>query len=183
MTGTLVVCQLSSLTGDFLQFGPIQQKGLLSDMEQIAEEYVKKRPNDRKVQKHWRQLMAKRLWEKFNNVIILEEQKRAAKDPFLQGLLERIRNGQQTQEDMDKLNATCYDPQATMNFSQGRSEALHRETHTGGTSPYTPRSNTARSTVKKGPSSSPHINGRPESRARKRWRPSYSLATLDRFPS
>ena len=64
--------------------------------------------------------MAKRLWEKFNNVVILEEQKRAAKDPFLLGLLERIRNGQQTQEDMDKLNATCYDPQATMDFSQGR---------------------------------------------------------------
>ena len=40
------------LTGDFLQFGPIQQKGLLSDMEQIAEEYVKNRPKDRKVQKH-----------------------------------------------------------------------------------------------------------------------------------
>ena len=35
-----------------LQFGPIQQKGLLSDMEQIAEEYVKNRPKDRKVQKH-----------------------------------------------------------------------------------------------------------------------------------
>jgi hypothetical protein len=64
--------------------------------------------------------MAKRLWEKFNNVVILEEQRRAAKDPFLQGLLEQIRNGQQTQEDMDKLNATCYDPQATMDFSRGR---------------------------------------------------------------
>jgi hypothetical protein len=38
-------------TGDFLQFGPIQQKGFLSDMEQIAEEYVKNRP---KGQKHWR---------------------------------------------------------------------------------------------------------------------------------
>ena len=97
-------------TGDFLQFGPIQQKGLLTDMEQITEEHVRNRPNDRKLQKHWRQLMAKRLWEKFNNVVILEEQKRAAKYPFLQGLLERIRNGQQTQEDMDKLNATCYDP-------------------------------------------------------------------------
>ena len=87
-------------------------------MEHITEEHVRlNRPNDRKLQK---QLMAKRLWEKLNNIVILEEQKRAAKDPFLQGLLERIRNGQQTQEDMDKLNATCYDPQATMDFSQGR---------------------------------------------------------------
>jgi len=122
LIGTLVACQLTVVifTGDFLQFGPIQQKGLLSDMEHITEEHVRNRPNDRKLQKHWRQLMAKRLWEKFNNVVILEEQKRAAKYPFLQGLLERIRNGQQTQEDIDKLNATCYDPQATMDFSPKR---------------------------------------------------------------
>jgi len=118
--------------------------------------------------------MAKRLWEKFNNVVILEEQKRAAKYPFLQGLLERIRNGQQTQEDMDKLNATCYDPQATMDFSQGRRGIAPR-------SPYTPLSNTARSTVKKCPFFSPHTSGRPGSRARKRWRPSCSLATLDLY--
>ena len=38
-------------TGDFLQFGPIQQKGLLSDMEQITEEHVRNKPNDRKVAK------------------------------------------------------------------------------------------------------------------------------------
>jgi PIF1-like helicase len=107
-------------TGDFLQFGPVQQKGLLSDLEQITEEHVKRRPNDRKVQKHWQHLMAKRLWEKFDKVVILEEQKRAQGDPFLLGLLDRIRNGQQTREDMDKLNASCYDPQAAMDFSQGR---------------------------------------------------------------
>jgi hypothetical protein len=62
-------------------------------MEQISEEYVTNKPNDRKVRKHWQQLVAKRLWEKFDNVVILEEQKRAEKDPFLLGLLERIRNG------------------------------------------------------------------------------------------
>ena len=116
-------------TGDFLQFGPIQQKGLLTDMEQITEEHVKNRPNDRKVQRHWRELMGKRLWEKFDNVVILEEQKRAAKDPFLQGLLERIRNSQQTQADLDKINATCYDPQATMDFSQGRRGITPRNPH------------------------------------------------------
>ena len=95
-------------------------------MEHITEEHVRNRPNYRKLQK---QLMAKRLWEKFNNIVILEEQKRAAKDPFLQGLLERIRNGQQTQEDMDKLNATCYDPQATMDVSQGRRGITPRNPH------------------------------------------------------
>jgi PIF1-like helicase len=106
-------------TGDFLQFGPIQQKGLLTDIERVTEEDVRNKVNDRKVQRHWRQLKAKKLWEKFDKVVILEEQKRAQGDPFLLGLLERIRNGQQTQEDMDKLN-TCYDPQAAMDFSQGR---------------------------------------------------------------
>ena len=116
-------------SGDFLQFGPIQQKGLLSDMEQICEEHFKNKPNDRKVQRHWRQLVAKRLWEKFDNVVILEEQKRAEKDPFLLGLLERIRTGQQTQADMDKLNDTCYDPQAAMDFSQGRTGITPRNPH------------------------------------------------------
>ena len=48
-------------------------------------------------------MQAKRLWEKFDKVIVLEEQKRAQGDPYLLGLLERIRNGEQTQEDMDEL--------------------------------------------------------------------------------
>jgi hypothetical protein len=99
-------------------------QGLCGDvpapLEQICEEHIRNKPNDRKVQRHWRQLVAKRLWEKFNNVVILEEQKRAEKDPFPLGLLERIRNGQQTQADMEKLNDTCYDPRAAMDFSQGR---------------------------------------------------------------
>jgi hypothetical protein len=106
-------------TGDFLQFGPIQQKGLLTDIERITEEDFRNKANDRKMQRHWRQLTAKKLWEKFDKVVILEEQKRAQGDPFLLGLLERIRNGQQTQEDMDKIN-TCYDPETAMDFSQGR---------------------------------------------------------------
>ena len=37
-----------------------------------------------------------------------------------EGLLERIWNSQQKQEDLDKINATRYDPQATIDFSQGR---------------------------------------------------------------
>jgi len=73
-------------SGGFLQFGPIQQKGLLGDIERITEEDVRNKPNDRKMQRHWWQLMAKRLWENFDNVV-----KRAQGDPFLFGLLERIR--------------------------------------------------------------------------------------------
>jgi hypothetical protein len=109
-------------TGDFLQFGPVQQKGLLSDIEQVTEEHVRNKANNKRVkrvQTDWGQLKAKQLWDKFDNVVVLEEQKRAQGDPYLLGLLERIRNGQQTQEDMDKLNA-CYDPEAALDFSQGR---------------------------------------------------------------
>jgi hypothetical protein len=36
---------------------------LLGDIERITEEDVRNKPNDRKMQRHWRQLMAKRLWE------------------------------------------------------------------------------------------------------------------------
>src|SRR6266516_1755230 len=50
-------------------------------------------PNDKRVMKRWQQVQAKRLWEKFDEVIVLEEQKRAQGDPYLLGLLERIRNG------------------------------------------------------------------------------------------
>ena len=59
-------------TGDFLQFGQIQQKGLLTDIERITEEDVRNKANDRKVQRHWRQMMAKKLWEKFDKVVILK---------------------------------------------------------------------------------------------------------------
>jgi len=69
--------------------------------------------------KQWQQVQAKRLWEKFDKVIVLEEQKRAQGDPDLLDLLERIRNGKQNQEDMDALNKR-YDPQQTLDFSDGR---------------------------------------------------------------
>src|ERR1700722_16102597 len=105
--------------------------------------------------------MAKRLWEKFNNVVILEEQKRAAKDPFLQGLLERIRNGQKTQEDMDKLNATCYDPQATMDFSQGRRGITPRNPHRWNLTLHAALEY-GKEHGKKWPFFSPHTSGRPE---------------------
>ena len=45
-----------------------------------------------------------------------------------ESLLERIRNSQQTL-DLDKINATCYDPQATMDFSQSRRGITLRNPH------------------------------------------------------
>jgi hypothetical protein len=46
-------------TIDCRRFGQIQQKGLLTDIERITEEDVRNKANDRKVQRHWRQMMAK----------------------------------------------------------------------------------------------------------------------------
>src|SRR6266516_4568489 len=37
-------------------------------------------PNDKRVMKQWQQVQAKRLWERFDKVIVLEEQKRAQGD-------------------------------------------------------------------------------------------------------
>ena len=42
-------------TGDFLQFGPIHL---------LTSNKLRRRANDRKVQRYWWQLMAKKLWEK-----------------------------------------------------------------------------------------------------------------------
>jgi hypothetical protein len=106
-------------TGDFLQFGPVQQKSLLSEIDDAVEEQLRREPSNRGTRKRWEQLQAKRLWEKFDKVIVLEEQKRAQSDPYLLGLLERIRNGEQTLEDMAELNKR-YDPQQALDFSDGR---------------------------------------------------------------
>jgi hypothetical protein len=106
-------------TGDFLQFGPVQQKSLLSEVGHMAGALSAPVPNKKRVMKQWQQVQAKRLWEKFDKVIVLEEQKRAQGDPYLLDLLERIRNGEQTREDMDALNKR-YDPQQTLDFSDGR---------------------------------------------------------------
>jgi hypothetical protein len=39
------------------------------DIEQITEEDVRNKPNDKRVRRRWQQLMAKRLWEKFDKVV------------------------------------------------------------------------------------------------------------------
>jgi hypothetical protein len=48
------------------------------------------------------------LWKKFTNVVMLDEQVRAAGDARLRRLLTRIRQGKQDQLDVDLLNSTCY---------------------------------------------------------------------------
>ncbi|KJZ68959.1 hypothetical protein HIM_11656 [Hirsutella minnesotensis 3608] len=45
------------------------------------------------------------LWHMFRTVVLLKDQVRARDDPQLGALLDRVRNGRQTQQDLDLLNA------------------------------------------------------------------------------
>ncbi|KAM4063402.1 PIF1-like helicase [Hirsutella rhossiliensis] len=85
------------LMGDFYQFAPVRETSLLIN-----------RPPDR-TQTPLRQATIShhsgcRLWHLFKTVVLLEDQLRARNDPQLRALLDRVRNGRQTQQDLDLLN-------------------------------------------------------------------------------
>ena len=115
-------------TGDFLQFGPVQQKGLLSDVEGVTGAQAKANPSDRATQSRWQQTQAKRVWQEFTSVVMLEEQKRAQGDAYLLGFLERFRSGQQTAADAKNLQAR-YDPASKLDFSNGRRAIIPLNRH------------------------------------------------------
>ncbi|XP_044714658.1 PIF1-like helicase domain-containing protein [Hirsutella rhossiliensis] len=86
------------LMGDFYQFAPVRETSLLII-----------RPPDR-TETHLRQATIShhsgcRLWHLFKTVVLLEDQVRARNDPQLRALLDRVRNGRQTQQDLELLNA------------------------------------------------------------------------------
>ncbi|KAM4064310.1 PIF1-like helicase [Hirsutella rhossiliensis] len=86
------------LMGDFYQFAPVRETSLLIN-----------RPPDR-TQTPLRQATIShhsgcRLWHLFKTVVLLEDQVRARNDPQLRALLDRVRNGRQTQQDLSLLNA------------------------------------------------------------------------------
>lgn len=86
------------LMGDFYQFAPVLETSLLID-----------RFPDRP-EAHMRPAIIShhsgcRLWHMFKTVVLLEEQVRARNDPQFGALLNRVRNGLQTQQDLDLLNA------------------------------------------------------------------------------
>ncbi|KJZ68494.1 hypothetical protein HIM_12113 [Hirsutella minnesotensis 3608] len=88
------------LMGDFYQFAPVRETSLL-----VA------RSPDRSSQVPLRQATVShhsgcRLWHMFKTVVLLEDQVRARNDPQLRALLDRIRNGAQTQQDLSLLNAS-----------------------------------------------------------------------------
>jgi hypothetical protein len=94
------------MCGDFHQFRPVRDKSLLSSSS------VEEWENDGAFTPEVRHqcMEAWKLWDRFTTVVLLQEQVRAAGDPVLQGLLSRIRKGEQDMNDLDLLNRMCYRP-------------------------------------------------------------------------
>jgi hypothetical protein len=100
------------LMGDFYQFAPVLETSLLVDrmidsasMASVAQATIA----------HHR---GHSLWLMFKAVILLEEQVRARDDPRLGALLDRVRAGTQTREDLDLLNTKLVD-RSQITFKNG----------------------------------------------------------------
>ncbi|GKT61135.1 putative conserved hypothetical protein [Colletotrichum tofieldiae] len=115
-------------TGDFLQFPPVLQRSLLSDVERDIAVSGNVQPKTRAVERRWKESEAKKLWQGFTNVVMLDEQKRAEGDEYLLGFLERLREGRQTREDAAKLEAQ-YDKETKFDFSGGRRAVIPLNRH------------------------------------------------------
>jgi hypothetical protein len=85
---------------DFFQFDPVRQTSLL-----LPEPRERGGQRPESLAKH---LAAHRLFLQFSNVVILREQVRAAGCPRLRGFLRRLRNGEQTEEDFQRLCHRLY---------------------------------------------------------------------------
>ncbi|KAK4095717.1 hypothetical protein N658DRAFT_386510, partial [Parathielavia hyrcaniae] len=97
--------------GDFFQFDPVLQTSLLLPM-----------PRDRGGQKPEsaaRHLAAHKLFLRFTAVVILREQVRAAGCPRLRGFLRRLRDGEQTELDFQRLCHRLYTPSSRTSFVDG----------------------------------------------------------------
>lgn len=90
--------------GDFHQFRPVQERSILLPSTAIPWDEEK----SFKAEQRYQHDRAHALWSKFTTVVMLHEQVRAAGDPRLQLVLERIRQGVQDHSDVDFLNSTCY---------------------------------------------------------------------------
>ncbi|EAQ85212.1 hypothetical protein CHGG_09226 [Chaetomium globosum CBS 148.51] len=97
--------------GDFFQFDPVLQTSLLLPM-----------PRDRGGQRPEgaaRHLAAHKLFLQFTAVVILREQVRAAGCPRLRGFLRRLRIGDQTEQDFQRLSQRLYTPSCKSSFVDG----------------------------------------------------------------
>jgi hypothetical protein len=60
-----------------------------------------------------------KLFLQFTNVVILRKQVRAAGYPRLRGFLQRLRNGEQTELDFQRLCRRVYTPSSKTSFIDG----------------------------------------------------------------
>ncbi|EAQ93012.1 predicted protein [Chaetomium globosum CBS 148.51] len=97
--------------GDFFQFDPVLQTSLLLP---APRDRGGQRPES--LAKH---LAAHRLFLQFTTVVILQEQVRAAGCPRLRGFLGRLRNGEQTELDFQRLSQRLYTPSCKASFVDG----------------------------------------------------------------
>lgn len=90
------------LMGDFYQFAPVRETSLL--VNRMLESALG--PLRQAAISHHHGYS---LWHMFKTVVLLEEQGRARDDPQLGALLDRVRAGLQTRQDLDLLNAKLVD--------------------------------------------------------------------------
>lgn len=90
------------LMGDFYQFTPVRELSLLLNSS-LDQAHASVRQSS--ISHH----SGCALWHKFKTIVLLEEQVRARDDPQFRALLDRVRNGLQTQRDLDSLNANIVD--------------------------------------------------------------------------
>ncbi|KAG7424356.1 ATP-dependent DNA helicase PIF1 [Fusarium oxysporum f. sp. raphani] len=100
------------LMGDFYQFAPVRETSLLVD--RIADPAFAASLGQATVSHH----RGYSLWLMFKTVVLLEEQVRARDDPQLGALLDRVRAGVQTQQDLDLLNTKLVD-RSQITFKDG----------------------------------------------------------------
>jgi len=91
------------LTGDFYQFAPVLETTVLVD-RRVDLAYAAS-VGEAAIAHH----RGHSLWRMFKTVVLLEEQVRARDDPRLRALLDRVRAGTQTWEDLDLLNTKLVD--------------------------------------------------------------------------
>ncbi|EAQ89249.1 hypothetical protein CHGG_05868 [Chaetomium globosum CBS 148.51] len=109
--GGMIGIPMVMFSGDLFQFDPALQTSLLLPT-----------PRDRGGQRPEstaRHLAAHKLFLQFTAVVILREQVRAAGCPRLRGFLRRLRNGEQTELDFQRLCHRLYTPSCKSSFVDG----------------------------------------------------------------
>ncbi|EAQ84295.1 predicted protein [Chaetomium globosum CBS 148.51] len=97
--------------GEFFQFDPVLQTSLLLP--------TPRDPGGQRPDSSAKHLAAHKLFLQFTNVVILREQVRAAGCPRLRGFLRRLRNGEQTELDFQRLCQRVYTPSCESSFVDG----------------------------------------------------------------